>query len=77
MIILYYRKGKEAKRQRYKIMTITNYSFRAISENKMNRIINKAKELNAQEIYIPYEGAMVYFTSYTNNKRTMYFMMDI
>lgn len=43
----------------------------------MNRIVNKAKELDAQEIYIPYEGAMVYFTSYTNNKRTMYFMMDI
>ena len=58
-------------------MTITNKSFRTISENKMNRITNKAKELNAQDVYITYEGEVVYFTSYTNNKRTMYFMMDI
>jgi len=58
-------------------MTITNKSFRTISDKKMNRIVNMAKELDAQDVYITYEGEVVYFTSYTNNKRTLKFMMDI
>lgn len=56
---------------------MTNASFRTITENKMNRIANKARELDAQDVYITYDGEAVYFTSYTNNKRTMMFMMDI
>ena len=58
-------------------MTMTNTSFRTITDSKMNRITNKAKELDAQDVYITYDGEAVYFTSYTNNKRTMMFMMDI
>lgn len=58
-------------------MTITNNSFRAISDKKMDRIMNIARELDAQDVYITYEGEIVYFTSYTNNKRTLKFMMDI
>jgi hypothetical protein len=77
MVILYQNKGKEAKRQRYKNMMITNNSFRTISDRKMAKIKAMGADFNADYIYIPYNGEIVYFDNYTTNTRTMKFMMDI
>ena len=56
---------------------ITNNSFRTISDNKMAKIKAIGADINADYIYIPYDGNVVYFDNYTTNTRSMKFMMDI